>query len=327
MMNEINRRRLLGGMGLLGISACGMGSALAVQGQPNRTETEFLGRNAIYNIPENCRGLVYTFHGSQGSERFAVNSQTAAVLDTLLKGGYGYFSTASDLRKPPKRWDTSKASSRRNKDIAHMVAVDQELRSKGFIEGNTPIYAMGMSNGAAFSHLFSSAAKEEGLPVAAVAAYMGGFPPGMLDFPTDTHILPPTFTVFGENDGFIQLDRTQSILQTQIERGAQIEQHIVRETLITPETFLVGKLAFEDRVRVVKILKDEGFIDAEGRRLLFGENPKITRAMEQELADKLPQEIRKRLIFGEILIAWAGHKMRSDYAEEQLAFFERFVDR
>ena len=64
----------------------------------------------ISYVPENPRGMVYVFHGTNGSADFAERTESVAVLNLLIARGYGFVSTSSTERTGNKRWDVFNTS-------------------------------------------------------------------------------------------------------------------------------------------------------------------------------------------------------------------------
>jgi len=69
------------------------------------TETTFEGFDVIQYIPGEPVGLVFLFHGSNGSARFARKLEVINVLNPLIELDYGFVATESTQRVKPKRWD------------------------------------------------------------------------------------------------------------------------------------------------------------------------------------------------------------------------------
>ena len=61
----------------------------------------------ISYVPEHPRGMVYLFHGTNGSANFAERVETTDVLNRLVARGYGFVSTSSTERTGDKRWNVS----------------------------------------------------------------------------------------------------------------------------------------------------------------------------------------------------------------------------
>ena len=295
---------------------------------PAKLET-LAGRPTIRHIPAKPKGVVYLFHGTGGSETFATRLHSRRVLARLVAAGYGYVSAPSLDRTKVVRWDTSSADPAINLDIAYMLGLHKALIAKGEITALTPVFTMGMSNGGAFANLYASAAKAQGLPVVAVAAYMGSFPASMRNALPDPHSLPPTLLLLSKNDGLVSAERTAAVAAELIGTGAPIEVHVSQERKLCAASFaLVPDLSEAQRVELVaSTLPQAGIIDTKGARQLYLDHPVITREDMVALAAKLPATKQGRAIMDEILIAWGGHMMRSDYGQRQVEFFDAALGR
>ena len=281
------------------------------------------GRSVLSYIPAHPKGIVYLFHGSGGSEAFATRQHTQRVLSALVAAGYGYAASASLDRTGMKRWDVSSLDPKANLDVAYMLGLHKALIDKGAITAKTPVFTMGMSNGGSFANLYALAAKRQGLPVVAVADYMGPFPAPMRDLLKDAYTLPPTFLVLSERDGLVDARRVGDIAGQLSAAGGKLEVHLNTEHRVCPGTFLAvpGLSVSEREDLVAKALPAAGLIDAHGARTAFTDKPVIDRDELLELYRRTPGGTRSRLIADELVIAWAGHQMRSEYAARQVAFF------
>ncbi len=287
------------------------------------------GRPTVRYFPSEPKGVVYLFHGTGGSESFATRLHSRRVLAKLIAAGYGFISAPSLDRTNVVRWDTSTANPVTNADIAYMLSLHKTLIARGEITALTPVFTMGMSNGGAFANLYAAAAKAEGMPVVAVADYMGTFPSSMREALPDPHSAPPTLLLLSKNDGLVSAERTSTAASELVRAGAAIEVHVSQERRLCAASFaLVANLSEAQRDQLVEsTLPQAGVIDSKGARLLYLDHPVITREDMAALATKLPTGKQEKAIMDEILIAWAGHMMRSDYAQRQVEFFDAALGR
>lgn len=283
------------------------------------------GRPTIRFVPPHPRGVVYLFHGTGGSEAFATRVHTQRVLSALIAAGYGYAAAPSLDRTKLLRWDISSIDPAANPDVAYMLALHKDLIARGEITATTPVFTMGMSNGGAFAHLYGVAAKAQGLPVAAIASYMGPWPGALRDAVPDPHKLPPTFLILSHNDGLVSTERTAQVEADLVKRGAKIEMHINPEHSVCPATLtLVPDLTAAQRETwIAKTLPAAGVIDAKGVRTVYLDKPVIDRDAMADLYTRMPEGRAGRLVADELIIAWAGHQMRSEYAAQQVKFFDQ----
>ena len=149
----------------------------------------FEGFDVISYVPENPRGLVYLFHGSNGSAAFAERVESTDVLNRLIGQGYGFVSTSSTERTGDRRWDVANASTTTNPDLARLARLQTHIVDTTPVSASTPLVGIGMSNGARFVTLWGQVWKNGGYPVKAIWASMGRIAapvsaPGALTVPT-----------------------------------------------------------------------------------------------------------------------------------------------
>lgn len=323
-MSQITRRSLaFGTLGALGLGSRAWADAATPEVTIPAKMEMLAGRRTIRHLPAKPRGVIYVLHGSGGSEMFATRLHTKRVLRGLIARGYGYVSPPSLQREPPTRWAMTSADPAVSPDIAYMLDLHRALIAAGEIKVTTPVFTMGMSNGGGFANLWGAAAKVQGLPVRAIADYMGPVPQAVAPVMPDLGKFPPLFAVLGTNDGLVHAANVEPVIRRIAAAGAKVELHIVTEQRVTAETFRdIPGLTAADRASVVEALVGRGVIDKAGARLVFKDRPLIDRPEIAQLNTMMPPGDNGRAVAAELLIAWGSHQMRSDFADAQLAFFE-----
>ena len=91
------------------------------------SRTTFEGFEVISYVPERPRGLVFVFHGTDGSASFAERVEPVDVLNRLVASGYGFVSTSSTERTGERRWDAANPSLTGNPDLARLRRLHQHL--------------------------------------------------------------------------------------------------------------------------------------------------------------------------------------------------------
>jgi dienelactone hydrolase len=298
---------------------CGAPPSAVVEPPPPREEA-VLGRPTVRSIPAKPRGIIYLFHGSGGSEACAGRLHTRRVLGPMAAAGYGFVAAPSLDRTDVRRWRVDSLDPALNPDVAYMLDLHRALVARGEIAANTPVFTMGMSNGGAFANLFAAAAKAQGLPVVAVANYMGPFPLAMRGDPA---ALAPTLTVLGQTDGLVSAVQTAEVAAALNGRGARIEVHVAPERRVCTTDLVLAASAPGEPERLLAQLARLGVVDAAGARTVFVSDPVIDRADMAALGQVLaPLGATARDVLNELLIAWGAHQMRSDFGGRQLEFFE-----
>ena len=279
------------------------------------------GRDTIRFLPPKPKGVIYLFHGSGGRENFATRLHSKILLNRLVEAGFGYISAPSGDRTAA-RWDLTSIDPAANVDVAYVLALHRALIASGEITAETPVFTMGMSNGGGFSNLFAAAALAQGLPVRAIGDYMGPIPAAARIPLPDHKAYPPLFIVLGANDGLVPRENVEPTVTRMIAEGTKVELHVVHEGLVTASSFAgIPGMTAENRDAALAGLVQAKVIDSSGRRLVFKDKPKIGRDEIAQLNTLVPDGPYRRDIANQLLIAWASHQMRSDFADQQLAFF------
>ena len=178
-------KRLLAGAAVATALLTGCAVTPAVQWQ----RSTFEGFDVISYVPEHPRGIVYLFHGTGGSARFAEKVETTDVLNRLVARGYGFVSTSSTERTGDRRWNVADPSLTTNPDLARLTRLQAHIVATTPVEANTPLVGIGMSNGARFVTLWGQSGRNAGYPVKAIWASHGRTadpyePRGQLTVPT-----------------------------------------------------------------------------------------------------------------------------------------------
>ncbi|XOV89219.1 MAG: hypothetical protein ACFHX7_04820 [Pseudomonadota bacterium] len=291
-------------------------------------ESSFEGFPVLSHFPSNMSALVFMFHGSGGSERFIQRLENREIMARLIPLGYGFVSTASTLRAAPRRWQADSVNPKENADLARIQRLYDELVENKVIGKTNPVFAMGMSNGAAFTGVFAMAAAGMGMPVAAVALYEGPFTRAVVEAMREGRPMPPAFQVLAVNDPLVGFTPQMKNAKAIAEAGYSLDLQIAEERAVTPADFQgipeIGTRAQEvfDRLVAARV------IDEAGKRLIeLRPGREGLSASLQSFAETLNALPAADSIRDQLLIAWASHKMRSDFASEQVAFFERHRNR
>ncbi|MDX1736369.1 MAG: hypothetical protein R3228_18470 [Halioglobus sp.] len=139
----------------------------------------FEGFTVHSSIPEDPVGIVYLFHGTHGSADFALKIETLDQTNELVERGYGWVATESTERTGNRRWQVFDPSIATNPDLARLSRLHADLIDTTGVDSATPIFGIGMSNGARMVTLFGQAFTLAGYPVAAVAPFNGRAAPSV----------------------------------------------------------------------------------------------------------------------------------------------------
>ncbi|MEX0941704.1 MAG: dienelactone hydrolase family protein [Pseudomonadales bacterium] len=261
-------------------------------------------------------GIVILLHGSGGSADFAIRADTMRVMDTLQKAGYGFFATSSTQRSQPRRWDPRTLDLSDNPDLLRLQRLYKKIVRDKELSADFPLFTMGMSNGANMATTVGYVFHQIGYPIKAVAPYMGGFAQSIIE--AGDYDLP-TFLVLAENDTLVNNARLETIYQTLKREGKAIERHMAREQQL--DRPWLESYGVNDVNRAMKFLQDKNYIDSAGnRRITFD----VIEQKGREVFDFPELQDDAYAVRNAVMAAWAFHKMRSDYRDQQLQFFEKF---
>jgi hypothetical protein len=283
--------------------------------------SSFEGFPVISYVPEHPRGMVYLFHGSNGSANFADRVETVAVLNLLISKGYGFVSTSSTERTGDKRWNVFDASVQTNPDLARLARLQTSLVANTPLEANTPLVGIGMSNGARFVTLWGQAWKNAGYPVKAIWASHGNAAPsvegaGKLTVPTVFSTAIHDFTV---PPGQVIADYT-----TAHNAGTPSELYISLERNLNINQYLrIPGIDDGEAKGIVQALEATGVWDAQGKRIVSDVEQAATRAAAAHLPASVAPQAGE--VQNETALLLAVHQFTAEFGGRVNAFFDRSV--
>ena len=303
------------------LTALGLLPGCAITPIPERQHSTFEGFPVVSYVPEHPRGMVYLFHGSNGSANFAERVETTDVLNRLIARGYGFVSTSSTERTGDKRWNAADPSLTANPDLARLVRLQANLVATTGLEANTPLVGIGMSNGARFVTLWGQSWRNAGYPVKAIWPSHGTTAkpydgPGQLTV--------PTFFTSSENDF---TSRPGPIIQnylTASNSGTPSELNISRERRLSSLQYeRIPGIDPNEGKQIVASLIATGAWNAQGDRV----EPDVAQAAAKGLAATMPASVGsvRNEIDSETLLQLAVHQFTAEFAEKAIAFFDRYV--
>ena len=300
-----------------GVALAMLVTACAVVPTYPETSTSFQGFPVVSSIPAHPRGIVFVFHGTTGSAEFADRIETVDVLNHLVAAGYGFAATESTDRTA-KQWDNASLSVTTNPDLARLASLRSSLIASGRITASTPIYTIGMSQGAGFASVFARAFHDAGLPVAAIAPSHGQVPavvrnaggPGV-----------PIFSALGANDAIVDNGRVVLQIAALQRAGLAADVVIEPETPLAAVRFLrVPGIDGDTASAIFSALVHAGLWDGSGQRLASID------AIEAALPNlTLPAAVtaeQGRAIGDEIDVVLAVHQYSATYADRTVAWFD-----
>jgi hypothetical protein len=281
----------------------------------------FEGFDLISYVPEHPRALLYLFHGSNGSARFADRVETTDVINRLVARGYGFVSTSSTERTGNKRWNVADPSLTANPDLARLGRLQAHLVATTGLEAGTPLVGIGMSNGSRFVTLWGQAWRNAGYPVKAIWASHGQT---AAPFAAKGKLTVPTVFSTSEHDFTVPPGRIVLSFSSARDAGTPTELYTSRERSLRAAQYeRIPGIDPKEAKQIVAALIDTGVWNAQGVRI----EPDIETAAARAATVNLPASVRSSSaeIQDETALQLAVHQFTAEYAEQAIAFFGRYV--
>jgi len=306
---------------VLAVAIVALASGCAVVPSVQWQRSTFEGFEVISYVPEHPRGMAYLFHGTGGSARFADRIETTDVINRLVAKGYGFVSTSSTERTGNRRWNVFDASLSTNPDLARLARLQAHLVTTTGVQATNPLVGIGMSNGARFVTLWGQAWRNAGYPVRAIWASHGRIAPPFAD---PGQLTVPTVFSTSQNDFTVPPgDIAEAFVRTR-NAGTPTEFHASQERDLSARPYerIPGIDANESR-QIVDAYVATGVWNAQGVRV----EPDIQRAAARAAAVTLPASVRAQAgaIQDQTALQLAVHQFTAEYADQVIAFFERYV--
>ena len=277
-------------------------------------------------IPPNPVGIVYLFHGSGGSADFALKIETIDQTNALLERGYGWVATESTQRDGNKRWEVFDSSLATNPDLARLTRLHATLMALTDVNPDTPIFGIGMSNGARMVTLFAQSFVDAGYPVVAVAPFMGRAAPSVQ---AAGGLTVPGFWVSSVNDSTVA---TQSIVQDQeasAALGTATRLFIKPEEALLPIRFTrIPAVNSEEAEHIYRALLATGAWNEDGARILDLETT-IERVLQAGMpaTGATPSQVRNQVSALLALHQFVGlyRDNLADFFDEQLVLHNAYI--
>jgi dienelactone hydrolase len=279
--------------------------------------SSFEGFPVISYVPENPTGIVFLFHGTTGSANIATKLEMTDMLNHLVARGYGFVSTDSTNRTT-KQWDNGSLSLTTNPDLARLSRLYASMVTAGKITSQTPIYAIGMSDGAGFASVFSQAFKNAGYPVAAIAPSHGQIPVAVRNA---GGLKVPALFALGANDPLVNNARVEIQVALLSRSGIPTAIYVEPETLLQPARYLrVPGIDTTTADAVFSAAVAAGLYDASGHRLVS------TAAVDAAFPHlTLPASVtddQRKSLLEETDVVMAVHVYSATYATQTADFFD-----
>lgn len=227
---------------------------------------EFEGFTVYSHVPDDPVGIVYVFHGTGGSAEIANKVEMTDQLNELVDRGYGWVATESTSRTGTKRWDVFDTDIATNPDLGRLSRLHETLIAETGVDATTPIFGIGMSNGARMVTLFGEVFADEGYPVAAVAPFMGRAAPAIQ---LTGGLTVPGFWVIAENDSLGDNDAVRADQEANAANGVDSSLAVKREEPLLAARFTrIPEIDEEEAEAIRTALVATGGWDDDGNRLV-----------------------------------------------------------
>ncbi len=307
-----------------------------------------------FSIPENPRGVIYFFHGGGGSGlTWLLSVEQPYLLREAIDRGYGIIAMDSNNRNG-NRWEVGTdakgnvVAQNDSYDSEHVWMVHQNMLNRGKYDEDTPLFAVGFSNGGAFTSSLGLRASSYFIenemnlpdvnhivPFSAVAIYgaIGSYAkPAVYDVPTIFNVgindnkVPPYPNMTWHPDWPYTPENTVIFThQKLIDSGVQTEFNVKPEETVNSFMFAIipgidssgSSVIYDSLKAIVHPITGMPFISADDS-LLF--HPRINnfwkRFVPQMYQNKLPK------IEQQLNVKYAGHVVFREFRDESLDFFD-----
>jgi pimeloyl-ACP methyl ester carboxylesterase len=276
--------------------------------QPWTTQHDSVeGRKVHYYFPSAPTGVIMFFHGSgyAADEWIESEAEITRFICPAVAAGYGFVATESEDRVS-REWDLN-ASPDDNRDLQAVHTMLELFVARGAIAADTPVYAVGVSQGGRFASL---AAHE--LRFAGQAIYVGVGQPDIFAVTT-----VPTIWCLAQNDPVIDAREAWGNYTRLRSRGVEAAFMLHQPAPLCPDCFLgIAGIDAAESQRLFAEMEAQGYLDAAH---FLRENPRFS-AWEQDVAGNYPAAVRHDL--RHLLWAtYAEHEFFSECTVPVLRFF------
>lgn len=277
---------------------------------------EFGGTVVHYHVPAGAAGVVFVFHGTGKNGAFVFQStEFAAMLRDLVAGGFGVVAFDS-VNRAGAFWD-EETTGTANPDVVRLQRVIAEMRLAGVIEAQTPLLALGHSNGGSFAHLSAAVVNWAGVGLASIpgsAAGLNGY-------------RGPVYWQIMANDDWPSVGQqgnrdARANYETVARRGGRAWMVTMEPQPLYAERFArVAGVSVADSRVVYEIFSRNKWLDAGG----FLMRHPGTLGWQAELPVRLAAQQTE--IQRQLEVSWAGHEFTADGSALLVDFFLRAAGR
>lgn len=274
---------------------------------------ELEGRKVLYGMPDaEPRAIILYFHGSGGSAGDFGGTEEQALMNQLVPFGWGFIAAESEDQDPGNQWNTSHDAD--NPDMARVLRAVEHVAGITSLEADTPIVAMGFSNGgqavAAFVDIYG-----DDLPIVGASFHnTSGW--GIEDV--------PTIWFATENDSEATPAQLEASHEEVLADGRISEYYLQPEQLIT--TGMLQRNPAIDAYEAADLIADMvagGLIAEDGSRLVQGDGDALDKALNNWSSQSaVPGALRAS---DQAHAIWALHRFNGYQADVECEFLTGLV--
>lgn len=275
---------------------------------------ELEGNHVQYGMPDATpTAVVVYFHGTGGTASDVGKIEQQALINQLAAFGWGYLAAESADQGPGHQWDSSHDAD--NPDMARVVRAIEHVAELTSLEADTPIVAVGFSDGGPAISAFVDIYGDD-LPIVATSFHntRGADIEGV-----------PGIWIAGENDGTVTPAEAAIAYEALLASGEPAEFLIHEERVLAPEMFLRNAELDADEAAVqFADMVAQGLIAEDGTRLIEGDGVLLDKVVDGWVA-RSPAAGAARA--GEVLrVVWALHRFSGFEAEAECTFLTGIVN-
>jgi dienelactone hydrolase len=277
-----------------------------------------------YYLPTNPRGLVGLFHGTGGSSLIIEKTEGRAIALRLVAAGYAVF--AGDAEEVDLgdqdgnqkiRWLSSVLDLSKNHDMQNIRAIVDWFKTQKGLPQTAPFYAIGMSNGGAFSVALGAAMTIDG------AASFCASGSAAAAKTTQT----PTIWLMCENDTNEQVDnaKAKSNHDALVKRGVRSDYRVHPPSPLFDQRFArISDISLSQAKSLADELRAAGFVD-QGGFINASADAIATQAQSQPASLPTLTGLKgglQKQVLAQLKVLIADHQLYSDWTAHTLRFFE-----
>ena len=273
----------------------------------------FEEESIVYAIPENPTGLMFFFHGTGGDIGNLTQTEYIVVINAMYSAGIGFVATNSTDRSPPIKWDLSTANPEQNEDFPRLYRLWEHMVDTTDVSANTPLFAIGFSNGGGYATLFGEAALTSGMPFRAASSHNSGL------WGFGATVPFPVIFVMSENDGEVNTAQAQADVDRMLEAGQEAVLYEHTEFTLDPLYFTRISSFYDDETS--RATFDEvvafGMVAEDGTRVVpIDDADKALNRFPDSSEAPSPLKVTAQL-----RVVWAMHRFAGTFYNEERRFF------